>query len=269
MTINKDKIRAAAMATTRRHDRHYLFQSNQRKAVSEMEELNKGYEFTKAQIAELESLRAWKAEIEKQEPVGYFYKDHTGSLRQAHDDQFFADHKPLFAAPVVSPDVGLLKLTIEQKVERIGLLESLLNSALDENQSLKSELEAARKEDERFKTARMIATNHMIHRYLMSNADGRWDGAEKALRHEELCTYYVGLHLGITALDLVRGRCAEVGECLYQAVHTATQELTGYLDEKIGFPLSGRPDYDNLAPLFFEQFDELALKAIKQAKGAV
>ena len=35
------------------------------------------------------------------------------------------------------------------------------------------------------------------------------------------------------------------------------------LDERIGFPLDSVPDYDKLAPLFFEQFHGLAVQALR------
>ena len=93
-----------------------------------MEELNKGYEFTKAQIAELESLRAWKAEIEKQEPVAWMRKwafdgetpakERNSNGRMAWPSKFkilpvtlgkfFKDDVRLYTIPVVSPDVEKL-----------------------------------------------------------------------------------------------------------------------------------------------------------------
>lgn len=95
-----------------------------------------------------------------------------------------------------------------------------------------------------------------IDRYLMSNAEGRWDGAEKAQRHIELCSFYVAI-----VLDCEPER-ARRRECAYQAVHTATQALTSHLAEAIGFPPQGAPDYDALAPLFFARFHDLAMGAL-------
>lgn len=111
-----------------------------------------------------------------------------------------------------------------------------------------------------FKQACKIHTQHIIVRYLMSNADGRQDGAEKAHRHQELCSFYVAVVRGLDDLDLVRRKC----ETDYKAVHSSTQKLTDYLDEAIGFPLEGGPDYAKLAPLFFERFHGLALEALNR-----
>lgn len=111
-----------------------------------------------------------------------------------------------------------------------------------------------------FKQACRLHLDHAIHRYLMSNAAGRLNGAEKATRHIELCTFYVATVRGVDDLDTVRRSVG--GEADYQAVHRATQALTDHLDEVIGFPLEGRPDYGALAPKFFEHFHALAIKAL-------
>ncbi len=51
----------------------------------------------------------------------------------------------------------------------------------------------------------------------------------------------------------------EYGTMVYTYIHDATQKLTDYMDEVIGFPLENkRPDYDTLAPKFFEEFIRLA-----------
>lgn len=111
-----------------------------------------------------------------------------------------------------------------------------------------------------FKQACRLHLDHAIHRYLMSNAAGRINGAEKAMRHIELCTFYVAAVRGIDDLDTVRR--SGVGEADYQAVHHATQALTDHLDEVIGFPIEGRPEYGVLAPKFFENFHALAMQAL-------
>ncbi len=108
-----------------------------------------------------------------------------------------------------------------------------------------------------FRQACWLSLQHAVVRYLMSNSAGRLDGAEKALRHTELCTFYVAAVRGVE-LDRVR----RLHEEDYQRVHEQTQQLTDYLDEVIGFPLVGVPDYDQLAPLFFSHFHELALAAL-------
>lgn len=116
--------------------------------------------------------------------------------------------------------------------------------------------------EQMFKQACWLHLSHAIHRYLMSNADGRQSGAEKALRHIELCTFYVAAVRGVDNVDHVRRGIPVDLEPDYQAVHKATQALTDHLDEVIGFPLKGRPDYDALAPQFFEKFHTLAMKAL-------
>lgn len=110
---------------------------------------------------------------------------------------------------------------------------------------------------DRFKQACWLSVQFNIARYLMSNADGRWDGAEKAQRHMELCKFYVAAVRGFDDADEVDVICDD-----YIAVHDATSALTDYLDEVIGFPLKGRPDYDTLGPLFFEKWHELAMGAL-------
>lgn len=114
--------------------------------------------------------------------------------------------------------------------------------------------------EEKLHHALHLLMDHKVGRYLMSNAEGRWSGAEKALRHEELCTIFVAVEYCIE-LDDVRGH--DEYEEKYKAVHTGTQTLTDNLDKEIGFPLTGIPDYDHLEPLFFERFLELAYEAIK------
>ncbi len=103
-----------------------------------------------------------------------------------------------------------------------------------------------------------MVTEFTINRYLMSNAHGRWDGAEKAQRHAELCDAYVAYHFCCAQDDAM---CDHSDE--WDAVHDKTQELTSYMDREIGFPLDKRPDYGTLAPKFLERFIELAGKGIK------
>ncbi|KVP39842.1 hypothetical protein [Burkholderia ubonensis] len=111
--------------------------------------------------------------------------------------------------------------------------------------------------DARFRQACWLSMQHTIMRYLMSNAHGRWDGAEKAHRHDELCRFYVAAIRGVET-DRVRREYEDD----YQLVHDHTQSLTSHLDETIGFPLESIPDYDCLAPKFFARFHELALEAL-------
>lgn len=107
-----------------------------------------------------------------------------------------------------------------------------------------------------FKQACRIHLDLVLHRYLMSNASGSASGAEKAIRHRELCSFYVGVVRGVDP-DHV-GRLYDND---YKAVHRKTQELTDNLDD-IGFPLNSTPDYDELVPVFFERFHALALEAL-------
>jgi hypothetical protein len=108
-----------------------------------------------------------------------------------------------------------------------------------------------------------VHTDFFVQRYLMSCAEGREDGAEKALRHRELCAFYVAVVHGYADPDVA---CRE-RSAAYEAIHTATQQLTEYLDEVIGFPLRGRPDYSTLAPAFFKKFHALAMQALLGGDG--
>lgn len=110
-----------------------------------------------------------------------------------------------------------------------------------------------------FESACRIHLQFMIERYLMSNAEGRWDGAEKATRHREMCGFYVAVTQGIEVHDAHR-----LHPDICKAVHKATQVLTDNLDEKIGFPLKGRPDYDDLFPKFFSEFHRIAMDAVAE-----
>lgn len=109
-----------------------------------------------------------------------------------------------------------------------------------------------------FKNACRIHTSMMVARYLMSNAEGRWDGAEKAQRHRELCQFYVAAVRGVSDPESVPVDFYDE----YVRVHDHTQQLTDNLDIEIGFPEKGRPDYERLEPKFFERFHALALEAL-------
>ncbi len=113
--------------------------------------------------------------------------------------------------------------------------------------------------EKRFKNACRLALAFDIYRYLISNTKGREDGAEKALRHERMCSFYVSVFYGLEDQDQARVN----HEDQYQMVHDKTQELTSYLDEAVGFPLEDRhPDFDKLFPLFFEKFHQLATEVL-------
>lgn len=145
------------------------------------EELTKGYAFTKAQIAELESLRAenamlkssgidkvvkiiaetevWKecetlrsrlAEIEAQEPVAYRYQFEGvfGPVWLNHmpsNRYKIISTQSLFSAPVVSPDVAALKEEIAELKSHNKQIMDMYVQYSDKNQLLKTELEAARR----------------------------------------------------------------------------------------------------------------------------
>ena len=117
-------------------------------------------------------------------------------------------------------------------------------------------------ECEMLKHALWLASSFTVHRYLMSNAEGRWSGAEKATCHDELCRLYVAVFRGVE-VDRVRVDL----EADWMAVHDATQELTDHMDVVIGFPLKGVPDYEALAPKFFAYFHRLAAHAIRASHG--
>lgn len=112
--------------------------------------------------------------------------------------------------------------------------------------------------ENRFKHVCWLHLSFAVNRYLMSNADGRWDGAEKAARHLEMSYFYVAAVRGV---EIDAARMHHHDE--YMAVHDRTQALTENLDVEIGFPLVGRPDYEHLAPLFFEKFHDLAMQALR------
>ena len=112
--------------------------------------------------------------------------------------------------------------------------------------------------EQQFKHACWLHLSFAINRYLMSNAEGRYDGAEKAIRHLGMSYFYAAVVKGV---DIDTARIHHHDE--YMAVHDHTQTLTDNLDTEIGFPLTGRPDYDKLAPLFFEKFHTLAMQALR------
>jgi hypothetical protein len=109
-----------------------------------------------------------------------------------------------------------------------------------------------------FKNAARISLQFAVHRYLQSNSKGRLNGVEKAEAHSQMCIFYVACKHGIA--DTFRVRRNHEDE--YQLVHEATQSLTSYLDEQIGFPIHAVPDYDDLAPKFFDKFHQIATKAL-------
>lgn len=94
----------------------------------------------------------------------------------------------------------------------------------------------------------------------MSNADGRQDGAEKAEQHITLCELFIASVELCTPDEVIWGKKRNSP---FWRVHNQTADgLTDRMDEVIGFPITGRPDYDRLAPKFFNVFIDLANKAI-------
>jgi hypothetical protein len=123
--------------------------------------------------------------------------------------------------------------------------------------------------EQRLKHALYMLMSFPIHRYLMANTAGRLDGYEKAETHLRLSYIYVASQMGIVDSDGATRVMAgakthddgwvQHGDMVYTYIHDATQELTDYMDEVIGFPIEDtRPDYDTLAPKFFEEFIRLA-----------
>lgn len=123
--------------------------------------------------------------------------------------------------------------------------------------------------EQRLKHALYMLMSFPIHRYLMANTTGRLDGAEKADVHLRLSYIYIASQMGIVDPDgatrvMVGAKThddgwVQHGTMAYTYIHDATQELTDYMDEVIGFPIDDtRPDYDTLAPKFFEEFIRLA-----------
>lgn len=114
-----------------------------------------------------------------------------------------------------------------------------------------------------FRNAMRLLTNFDVNRYLISCADGRQNGALKAHHHIALCTAFVAALTG-EIHDSARMRHPE----LYEAIHSATQDaLTDRMDEVIGFPLSGRSDYDTLAPKFFDVFFDAAMATLNDSQA--
>lgn len=106
-----------------------------------------------------------------------------------------------------------------------------------------------------------------VERYLLSCTHGRWDGAEKAQRHDELCAAYVAAALGIH--DIAEGRGSPDFEMLHSLIRKATRELTDALDETIGFPVNDpRPDLYAFTERFFDRFHVIAFSVIDRWRDA-
>ena len=92
----------------------------------------------------------------------------------------------------------------------------------------------------------------IIYRYLLSHEYERWNGVEKAHRHREMIQFYLAMQAGVSDPEEI-----DVTDAGYKRLHDATRVVTDLLDEVIGFPLMGKPDYDRLVPLFFEAFHRI------------
>ncbi|NWC83117.1 hypothetical protein HX798_22915 [Pseudomonas putida] len=110
-----------------------------------------------------------------------------------------------------------------------------------------------------FKQACWLLCETPIHGLLRSNSVGREDKVEKAKRQHELCSFYVAVAMGLSCTS----QASKLYEAEFTAVYDTTLRLTDYLEKVTGFPLSPRADYDALAPLFFDNFHELALAALQ------
>lgn len=112
-----------------------------------------------------------------------------------------------------------------------------------------------------------LMANFSIHRYLMSNTEGRLDGHEKAERHMEMVSIYIAIRYK-TSTDHAR-RYFRFPDDFWTRVHDHTQVLTSHMDTEIGFPINGRPDHDILVPKFRDRFLELCEEVPTIGNGSV
>ena len=134
----------------------------------------------------------------------------------------------------------------------------------------------------RMETENIQRINHMlwllmdrhVRRYLLVNTRGREDGGEKAEHHIRMSYIYVASRMG-TSIDLAPRitfkRAGLYSETLYKHIHDRTQVLTNHMDEVIGFPLEEgvRPNYPELAPLFFKEFIRIADEAFEEVEADI
>lgn len=148
----------------------------------------------------------------------------------------------------------------------------LLGEQSSEIDHLRAEVDALRADAEWYReNLAVILRIHLtfaIGRYLLACTHGRWSGAEKAQRHDEMCAVYAALAVGRHDVDDLRGEHA------FEAVHTrvreATREITDALDEAIGFPVDDpHPDLDLLTGRFFERFHAIAMAEISLGSSAI
>jgi hypothetical protein len=103
-----------------------------------------------------------------------------------------------------------------------------------------------------------------IPRYLAVCADGYENGSAKSIIHIHLCDIFIA---GYCMCEIERAMSLYYTR--WHIVHEATQELTDYMDDEIGFPKKGTPDYEKLSPLFFDKFFDLAKNALDSAGDVV
>ena len=110
-----------------------------------------------------------------------------------------------------------------------------------------------------------------IRLYLMANTEGRYDNINKATLHATMCENWCKVVLGIDKYPSSDESFASHGEANIQVlrrIHDETRMVTSYLDTEIGFPIYDRnPDYDALAPLFFEKFLDVCESAMASQWG--
>jgi len=98
-----------------------------------------------------------------------------------------------------------------------------------------------------------------IRKYLISNTKDLCNGSMKAHQHKILCATYLSYHY---LRDITEDTLYLVDD-EYELVHTKTQQLTGYLDEVIKFPLDKLTkdiDLDKYIKLFFNRFIKISNK---------
>lgn len=194
-----------------------------------------------------------------------------------------------FALPPVPPWVGR-KVSLNDLIHyrhavaapliaRIAELEADLRISRDASKCLeadrarlRAEVEALRADAGRYReTLAIILRIHLtfaIGRYLLACTHGRWSGAEKAQRHDEMCAVYAAIAVGRHDVDELRGEHAF--EALHTRVREATREITDALDDAIGFPVDDpHPDLDLLTGRFFERFHEIAMAEISLGSSAI
>lgn len=114
-----------------------------------------------------------------------------------------------------------------------------------------------------FKQACWLFCETRIQSLLRSNSVGGEDEVEKAKLQQELCSFYVAVAMGLSRTS----QASKLYQAEFTAVYDTTLRLTDYLEKVTGFPLSPRADYDALAQLFFDNFQEMALAALKTTSG--